>query len=60
MRYQCTECRHVYDERDGDDRNDVPPGTSFVELTDSWRCPCGAGRESFEALEDAPTAELHG
>ena len=49
QRWICTICQYVYDPETGDPDNNVPPGTPFEDIPDSWVCPlCGAGKEVFE------------
>ena len=44
----CTRCTYVYDPRDGDDCQDIPPGVPFEALPEDWICPdCGAEKEYF-------------
>jgi rubredoxin len=51
-KWQCIPCGYVYDPEKGDTDNDVPPGTSWAELTEDWRCPvCGAEKWQFEELK---------
>lgn len=48
-RYVCVLCGYIYDPAEGDPENDIPPGTPFSGLPDSWICPaCGVGKEHFE------------
>lgn len=52
-RYRCTVCDHIYDPREGDPANNVPPGTPFEKLPDDWTCPeCGAMKADYEPMED--------
>ncbi len=52
MRYRCTVCDYVYDPAKGDPGQDVPPGTPFADLPDSWRCPeCGVSKDLFEPVQ---------
>ena len=47
-RYICDICRYIYDPAKGDADNDVPAGTSFDALPDTWTCPvCGVGKDQF-------------
>ncbi|GAB3377499.1 rubredoxin [Spongiibacter taiwanensis] len=51
-RYQCRFCSHIYDEREGDPDNGVPPGTRFEDIPDSWCCPeCGATKDDYDLIE---------
>jgi flavin reductase (DIM6/NTAB) family NADH-FMN oxidoreductase RutF/rubredoxin len=46
--YTCTVCGYQYDPEEGDPTIGIPPGTSFEELPDDYRCPiCNAGKEYF-------------
>jgi len=47
-RYVCGVCGHVYDPKDGDPDNGIPPGTAFEDLPADWHCPvCGAAKSEF-------------
>jgi len=47
-RYTCSVCGYVYDPAQGDPEGNIPPGTPFEALPDSWVCPvCGAGKDQF-------------
>jgi len=51
QRWKCSVCEYIYDPESGDSVNDVPPGTPFTELLDSWACPlCGSPRSMFEPV----------
>ena len=48
-RYRCTVCGYIYDPAKGDPEGNIPPGTSFEALPDTWVCPlCGAMKDEFE------------
>jgi flavin reductase (DIM6/NTAB) family NADH-FMN oxidoreductase RutF/rubredoxin len=48
QRYVCGVCGHVYDPKEGDPGNGIPPGTAFEDLPADWQCPvCGAPRTEF-------------
>jgi len=50
---ECRICWGVYDPAEGDDYEQVPPGTAFADLPDHWRCPqCDAGKDKFLPLEN--------
>lgn len=52
QKYVCTVCGYVYDPEVGDENADIPPGTAFTDLPDTWVCPlCGAGKGAFEPEE---------
>jgi rubredoxin len=47
--YQCTRCLTIYDERFGDETQNVPAGTSFSALPEEYTCSvCDAAVASFE------------
>jgi rubredoxin len=47
-RYTCQFCGYVYDPGKGDASQNIPPGTSFDDLPDTWKCPdCGMGKSVF-------------
>ncbi|OZS42420.1 anaerobic nitric oxide reductase flavorubredoxin [Photobacterium sanguinicancri] len=49
--YICTVCNWIYDPKVGEPNQNVEPGTSFHDLSDSFLCPeCGIGKEVFEPL----------
>ena len=44
-------CGYIYDPAKGDPKHDIPTGTKFEDLPDSWRCPrCKRKPEKFAAL----------
>lgn len=60
-KWQCTndECEpYVYDPSVGDVNvvdpdNPIPPGVSFTDLPDNWRCPiCRDPKSDFEPLDE--------
>lgn len=56
-KYRCR-CQYVYDPELGDPSQDIPPGTPFEDLPDSWICPlCGAKKAFFLKMEGMPTSE---
>jgi rubredoxin len=55
-RLECRICWHVYDPVEGDEVSQIPPGTAFTDLPDSWRCPqCDSGKEMFLIIDDSGT-----
>ncbi|MEW6408894.1 MAG: rubredoxin [Nitrospirota bacterium] len=51
-RYQCSVCGYVYDPEAGDPDGEIPPGTPFEKLPDTWHCPvCGAAKSEFERID---------
>lgn len=54
-RLECRICWHVYDPAQGDEVEQVPPGTPFSALPEHWRCPeCDAEKSLFLPLDDGP------
>ncbi|MCX5707161.1 MAG: rubredoxin [Candidatus Omnitrophica bacterium] len=50
-KYKCTVCGYIYDPAVGDSTQNIPAGTSFEKLPDSWVCPdCGVGKDMFEKI----------
>jgi len=46
--YVCPLCGFIYDPKEGDIDEGIPPGTPFEELPDEWQCPiCGASKSVF-------------
>lgn len=51
-KYLCEVCGYVYDPAIGDVDHNIPAGTDFNDLPDSWTCPpCGADRHAFKKFE---------
>lgn len=51
--YQCqtVNCGYIYDPDKGHKRGNIPPGTSFEDLPEDWKCPiCRAGKQCFRPL----------
>ena len=49
QRYECVECKYIYNPKYGNEKAGIKPGTSFGELPDDWVCPvCGEGKDMFE------------
>ena len=47
-RYVCSGCGYEYIPENGDEENDVAPGTVFEKLPDGWLCPhCGEAHDRF-------------
>ena len=56
-RYECRSCGYVYEPMKGDDKRDISSGTSFEELSLSWRCPvCGSKKAAFISIGPASQA----
>ncbi len=48
-KYECVECRYIYNPKYGNERAGIKPGTTFEELPKDWTCPvCGEGKDMFE------------
>ena len=55
--YICNVCGWVYDPEQGDPDGGIAPGTAWADIPDDWVCPvCGAGKEDFAPVEEAPQA----
>jgi rubredoxin len=51
-KYVCLVCGYEYDPSLGDSAGNIPPGTAFESLPDTWVCPvCGAPKDQFEAVK---------
>jgi rubredoxin len=52
IRYICTQCGYIYDPKQGDPMNNIPAGTDFKDLPDTWVCPmCYATQDMFDPLD---------
>jgi rubredoxin len=52
-RLECRICWYVYDPEEGDDLEQVAPGTPFAALPDHWRCPqCDAEKDMFLPIDE--------
>jgi rubredoxin/dissimilatory sulfite reductase (desulfoviridin) alpha/beta subunit len=50
-KYQCSNCLTLYDEKYGDPESDIPPGTSFMKLSDAYCCPvCDSPKSAFKLI----------
>ena len=50
-KYVCEVCGYVYDPAIGDVEHNIPAGTDFNDLPESWTCPpCGADKHAFSEL----------
>lgn len=46
--YTCSICGYQYNPEEGDPTAGIPPGTSFEDLPEDYKCPiCNAGKEYF-------------
>lgn len=49
QRYECIECKYIYNPKVGNEKAGIVPGTAFEDLPDDWVCPvCGEGKDMFE------------
>ncbi len=49
QRYECIECKYIYNPKSGNEKAGIKPGTAFEDLPDDWVCPvCGEGKDMFE------------
>ena len=52
-RFECVECKYIYNPKFGNEKAGIKPGTSFDDLPDDWVCPvCGEGKDMFEIHEE--------
>ena len=51
QRYECIECKYIYNPKYGNEKAGIKPGTAFEDLPDDWVCPvCGEGKDMFQEL----------
>ena len=49
MKYVCTVCGFVYDEKGGYREGGIAPGTKWDQIPEDFQCPlCGVGKDMFE------------
>lgn len=49
QRYECVECKYIYNPKSGNEKAGIKPGTEFEDLPEDWVCPvCGEGKDMFE------------
>ncbi|MBS5856896.1 MAG: rubredoxin [Clostridia bacterium] len=49
QRYECIECKYIYNPKFGNEKAGIKPGTPFEDLPKDWVCPvCGEGKDMFE------------
>ena len=47
-KWKCTVCGYIYDPENGDPDRNIPAGTPFEQLPETWTCPvCGAPKSQF-------------
>jgi rubredoxin len=50
-KYVCIVCGYIYDPEIGDPKGDIPAGTPFEDIPDTWVCPiCGAPKSEFKVV----------
>lgn len=47
MKFICTLCNYILDEKDGLPEAQIKPGTKFDNLPEDWHCPNCAGTKEF-------------
>lgn len=53
QKFLCVPCGYIYDPVLGDEEDGIAPGTEFVDIPDSWRCPdCGVTKADFVPYND--------
>lgn len=49
QRYECVQCKYIYNPKSGNEKAGIKPGTEFEDLPETWVCPvCGEGKDMFE------------
>ncbi len=52
-RFECVECKYIYNPKFGNEKAGIKPGTLFDDLPDDWVCPvCGEGKDLFELHDE--------
>ena len=52
QRYECVECKYIYNPKFGNEKAGIKPDTPFEDLPEDWVCPvCGEGKDMFEMHE---------
>ena len=52
QRYECIECKYIYNPKFGNEKAGIKPNTPFEDLPDDWVCPvCGEGKDMFQIHE---------
>lgn len=50
--YMCVICGFIYEEEKGLPEENIPAGTRWEEIPETWTCPdCGASKDDFEMIE---------
>lgn len=51
LKYQCSSCLTVYDEKYGEVESEIPSGTSFMKLSEDYSCPvCDSPKSGFRQI----------
>lgn len=51
QRYECIDCKYIYNPKFGNEKAGIKSGTEFEDLPDDWVCPvCGEGKDMFQEL----------
>jgi len=51
-KWECLVCGYIYEPEKGDPDGNIPPGTPFEDIPDSWVCPsCSADKTQFKKLD---------
>ncbi len=49
QRYECMECKYIYNPKHGNEKAGIKAGTEFEELPQEWTCPvCGTAKREFK------------
>jgi rubredoxin len=51
-RYICLFCGFIYDEARGMPDHDIPPGTRWEDVPETWECPDCGNRKSAFVMEE--------
>lgn len=52
-KYICRVCATIYYPEKGDSEDNIPAGTPFENLPDTWICPvCGSSKDKYELLTE--------
>lgn len=53
QKYECIECKYIYNPKYGNEKAGIKPGTPFEDLPDNWVCPvCGEGKDMFQIQDE--------
>lgn len=51
--WRCLICDFIYNEELGFPKGDIPAGTLWRDVPNTWKCPdCEVGKEDFELLNN--------